>query len=427
MVFVRNKISLKSWFVSRAIRPAILLFVILVALEIFHFVTVISEYHDTQVRRIDRLKKTLEIALAQKNVNLIENLLETAYIELEPLFVGICDNGSFQIALPAELEVCPAETQDLFVKQENRALLGTGGKKLSVKFYSLPSGFYFYSSAFFILLVTLGFGFISYRLIFNLRYGIIQPLTDDLFENREIGIEEIETLRLAHKRSMDLEKTKAVSKAIVEVSRRVAHDIKSPIGSIKVAIQSIVDKPDKSVALIENAHERMSQIISDLEQVDTDTGVVDRPMEVCEVGHLLESLVKEKRAEYEDYPIEFDNRCEDPMLKGCLNVGDFSRVISNLINNSVEASDKRSLIQVKYSVCDGLHNIELIDWGNGIPAEVLGNLFTEPVSFGKKNGRGIGLFSSKTILESWGGDLRLIETGSAGTRLNISIPVYNEG
>ena len=103
----------------------------------------------------------------------------------------------------------------------------------------------------------------------------------------------------------------------------------------------------------------------------------------------------------------------------------FSSILSNLINNSLEAKkgDSISIIISAKKEQDQV-NIVIRDNGHGIPAERLKKLF----NFGftsKETGKGCGLFHAKKALTFWGGDISLVSEEGIFTEVNIGLPFYS--
>lgn len=94
-----------------------------------------------------------------------------------------------------------------------------------------------------------------------------------------------------------------------------------------------------------------------------------------------------------------------------INLSELKRILSNLINNAVEAlPEKRGSITIKLNGnSDGLVSIIVSDDGKGIPSEQLPKLAQEGVSYGKEksgeSGSGLGLYHARTVIEKWGGTI----------------------
>jgi signal transduction histidine kinase len=103
-----------------------------------------------------------------------------------------------------------------------------------------------------------------------------------------------------------------------------------------------------------------------------------------------------------------------------------TQVIFNLLGNSVKFTDKGSIgIDVKIER-DGVKNVENVivsiwDTGQGIDPDILPRLFTK---FASKSfeGTGLGLFISKSIINSHHGKIWAINNPDGGATFNFRIP-----
>jgi signal transduction histidine kinase len=71
--------------------------------------------------------------------------------------------------------------------------------------------------------------------------------------------------------------------------------------------------------------------------------------------------------------------------------------------------------------------IEVEDTGPGISVEIRGKLFQPFVTYGKKNGLGLGLALSRQTVLDHGGDLWVDSNGSGGARFYLRLPFAKRG
>ncbi|MBI2759793.1 MAG: GAF domain-containing protein [Chloroflexi bacterium] len=102
----------------------------------------------------------------------------------------------------------------------------------------------------------------------------------------------------------------------------------------------------------------------------------------------------------------------------------FRQVLDIVLDNAVEATSKqverRIILHTKE--IDRRAIIEITDNGGGVPKELLSKLFMEPILKTKgSKGLGMGLLLARMILQAYGGELQLGETGSNGTTMIASM------
>ncbi|MCK4858884.1 MAG: HAMP domain-containing histidine kinase, partial [candidate division Zixibacteria bacterium] len=126
-------------------------------------------------------------------------------------------------------------------------------------------------------------------------------------------------------------------------------------------------------------------------------------------------------------------RAEDVQIEWCLSSPDVAtvkispewlrRALDILVDNAIEAMIKCpvKVLTVSSEVKGGTVEISIADTGRGIPEQDRAKLFREPVP--SEKGTGMGLLLALTIVEAYGGDIRLETTGPLGTTMVISLPL----
>lgn len=97
------------------------------------------------------------------------------------------------------------------------------------------------------------------------------------------------------------------------------------------------------------------------------------------------------------------------------------RVFGNLLSNAVEHNDDdgpRVALVVEANV-DAV-TVEITDNGPGFPDEAVETRFERPKSLGSDHG--FGLYLVSTLIDSYGGDIELTETGPDGTTFTVELP-----
>jgi len=104
---------------------------------------------------------------------------------------------------------------------------------------------------------------------------------------------------------------------------------------------------------------------------------------------------------------------------------DVTTVLGNLVDNAIDAartgSSPAKLVEVELLQQNSTLHITVADSGDGVPADLVDDIFTEGLSTKPDSdvpgGRGIGLTLSRQIARSLGGDIRLSSPGSPGEQL----------
>jgi hypothetical protein len=102
----------------------------------------------------------------------------------------------------------------------------------------------------------------------------------------------------------------------------------------------------------------------------------------------------------------------------------FSRILSNLLNNAIEAIDDSGLVTMSLHASENALQLRITDTGRGIPDDVLHRLGKRGFST-KRNtdsGSGLGLWHAIETVRQWRGQLSVETKVGKGTTVTIELP-----
>ncbi len=212
------------------------------------------------------------------------------------------------------------------------------------------------------------------------------------------------------------------SEAKTNLAKQVSHDIRSPLSALSLILDDIELIPFDRKFLLRSAIERIQDISNNLLLNK------DKSNDLSNSTHMLSSLIEmiisEKRIEYRNQihvTIGLDLE-KSYGLFSQINSNELKTILSNLINNAIEACDKNDASVIIELLSIGNENIiQVKDNGAGISSQkitLLGNeSFTDKV-----NGHGLGLFNAKKALTQYGGKLSFTSEINNGTTVAIHLP-----
>ena len=104
-------------------------------------------------------------------------------------------------------------------------------------------------------------------------------------------------------------------------------------------------------------------------------------------------------------------------------------VIGNLIDNAIKYSNEGGLVNVTAKVSGDFVELSVQDNGIGMPESVVSNLFQKFYRSHRSRetiaGTGIGLYISKAIVESHGGNISVRSEDGKGSIFTVSLPIYS--
>jgi K+-sensing histidine kinase KdpD len=149
------------------------------------------------------------------------------------------------------------------------------------------------------------------------------------------------------------------------------------------------------------------------------------------VNAIIDGVVLEKRALWKSsvttpfVTIEFAPDENIPVIRG--SSGQVAEVIDNLLGNAYKAMPKGGLIRIASELNNGIIYIKVIDSGFGISKEIQDRLFKKPVpSRDPSGGAGLGLWLSRLMLQSIGGNVVVETSHKNGTTMLVTIPVNQD-
>ncbi|MBI4403135.1 MAG: hybrid sensor histidine kinase/response regulator [Deltaproteobacteria bacterium] len=217
---------------------------------------------------------------------------------------------------------------------------------------------------------------------------------------------------------------KSKKEAFVEFAEQVAHDLKSPLSALNMMLDSLNEVPEKKRTRIAQCMERTKDILrllsSKSRAVHSELGAGMLETSSQRLDFLVENLLAEKKAQYRTMngiQIKLDLGKSSGDLFAQVNGSEFKRMLSNLIDNAVHATDKGGDIWVRLEAFDSQISVTIEDSGKGIPPEMIERLGERGFSFQKEGGSGLGLWHVKTKMAEWGGCLNIQSSLGSGTKI----------
>ncbi len=207
-----------------------------------------------------------------------------------------------------------------------------------------------------------------------------------------------------------------------EMAAVIAHEVKNPLAAVRGAIQVIGTRlpPSASDAAI------IKEIIARLDALNDliqDLLVFARPpkpkLARVDLSSLLGAASSLLKTDPAFAALDVAISGDVPPVSGDPNL--LTIVFQNLLINSAQASQGRGTIEVRLATEPGWHQVEVIDHGPGIPAEIRAELF-RPFKTTKARGTGLGMATAKRLIEMHGGRITVACPAAGGTAVTIQLP-----
>jgi signal transduction histidine kinase len=215
-----------------------------------------------------------------------------------------------------------------------------------------------------------------------------------------------------------------------DLSRRFAHDIRSPLSAIAIVGSLLKRDDDKRWELLSGATERLNRITDSIlgrfksyENMVSGKAEAVRTMTFLELAHEIKQILIEKKDALSNIlphcPSFLTNQQFDQRYTG--DKTEFGRLFSNLLQNAIEACRSNDRVYIEINEVKPGIEIVIRDTGPGIPPKILKRLGNEVLTEGKAAGNGLGLYFARKILETWNGDLRLESKVGFGTTVTARL------
>ncbi len=215
-----------------------------------------------------------------------------------------------------------------------------------------------------------------------------------------------------------------------EVARRIAHEIKNPLTPIQLSAQRLRKKYkdqfthdgtvfDECTNIILSQTDEIKNLVNEFSNFARMPATNPRPNDLTQVINESVALLKGAHKN-----ITFTVREEQKPPIFDLDKDQMKRAIVNILDNAVDAIDKKGSITIttSYDKTFQIAKIEIADTGCGIPQEQKKKLF-EPYFSTKKSGTGLGLPIVNTIISDHNGYIRVRDNKPRGTKFIIELPV----
>jgi two-component system nitrogen regulation sensor histidine kinase NtrY len=242
-----------------------------------------------------------------------------------------------------------------------------------------------------------------------------------------------DALASARERELEAERLRAFR----EVARRVAHEIKNPLTSMRIAIDQMRRTLKDSVSVAGGRPDPKGQdgrTDTAVQVIDAETDRLERlAREFADFGRMLEGpqsevdlveLLEELGRTGVPDGVRVDVHSENGSRGRRVMMGHYDplrRAFANLLRNAAEAMQGRGIIDVGVSGDGSGLAVTIADHGPGIPEDLRPRVF-EPYFTTKQDGTGLGLALVRQTLEAHRGTIALSETPGGGATFVIVFP-----
>jgi two-component system nitrogen regulation sensor histidine kinase GlnL len=215
---------------------------------------------------------------------------------------------------------------------------------------------------------------------------------------------------------------------IGKIAATLAHGMRSPLNAIKGSVVYIREKyvNEKKLCEFTNIIEEEISRLDNFIAKFLSTSIYDNGLSETDINSLLKKIEALIYLQAKSYKIETNFEYGN-IPHVMLNSFQLEQAILNVINNAIEAmpSGGRLSVKTKSEIYSGneYSMIKISDTGLGMGKGRTDDITTTS----KENGKGLGLFITREILQSCGGHFEIKSKRGLGTTAKLYIPINKNG
>src|SRR5689334_12026695 len=224
--------------------------------------------------------------------------------------------------------------------------------------------------------------------------------------------------------------------AVGEAAAQLAHEIKNPLGSIRLGVEMLreyatVEDAQRTITLVERGIQHLNKLVVDVTQFSRRRQLERTEVDLHEVIDSSLDLVADRIQEKET-PIQKEYAPNE--IRGFWDSEQLREVFMNLVGNAIDASETGSPLKITTELLGGpavvgassddkpRARVQICDEGAGMDQKTVGRLF-EPFFTTKKRGTGLGLSIVRQIIDLHGGTIEAESERGKGTTFTIELPI----
>jgi len=237
----------------------------------------------------------------------------------------------------------------------------------------------------------------------------------------QIGVA-VENARL-RQQALEAERLAAVGR----IASTIAHDLRGPLGGI-IRSAEFLARPELS----EGTRQKLSRAIVAMARrlINTSQEILDYTrggqmalrLAPCALPDFLEQVIEVLKVDFSDRGIkvmmEWDYTGEVQMDSDRM-----AQVVYNIAANARDAMPEGGQLTISTRQDDGWVELRFADTGPGVPPELGERIFEPFVSYGKREGAGLGLAIARRIVREHGGEITVKSPAGGGATFVVRLPL----
>ena len=213
--------------------------------------------------------------------------------------------------------------------------------------------------------------------------------------------------------------------AVGRMASTIIHDIKNPMGTLRVYAQVMKKKSgnEEAAKLADEMIHQVDRFVNMAQEIlDFSRGVSATNIEETEFGEVMEGVLAFIEKDLTKRNIKLEKILN---FQGKVKVDQdkIVRVFYNIASNAADAMPTGGTLTVTTEDAGGMVKVDFKDTGTGMPEEVKRKIFEPFVTYGKKHGTGLGMAIVKKVMDDHKGKIEIETEMGKGTTIRLLFPL----
>ena len=268
------------------------------------------------------------------------------------------------------------------------------------------------------------------------QFGSLAFAAGSISETAQDSIANLAAVALERSRTQELASRADAARQSQELKSMlldaIAHEFKTPLTSIKVAVSLLAADGDASrkepLTIVEEETDRLESLITEaIETARIEAGKLRLDRQRHSVADLLRAALQKMTPALKEHGtrLEIPEDLPDVLVDQEL----FGLAIRQLVGNAVKYTRPESPINIRATAGNGMITIVVADRGPGIPekdqARIFERFYRIPETASGVPGTGMGLAIAREVVEAHGGRLWLQSTPGQGSEFHLTLPCFD--
>lgn len=243
-----------------------------------------------------------------------------------------------------------------------------------------------------------------------------------------------ELAELAHAFNRMASTMEQTEKRRLELIGNVAHELRTPLSSIQVMFEGLVDgvlpANPATYGDFQREIKRLQRLVNDLQELSrVEAGQITLTLKPEYIDMLVQSAAERLRPQFDDKAVALALDLADNLAPVAVDADRLMQVLMNLIGNALHYTPSGGRVCVRLDQHDRHVRVTVEDTGLGIAANDLTHIFERFYRVDKSRSRagggsGIGLTIARYLIEAHGGVISVTSPGPGmGSIFTFTIPL----